>query len=66
MKLTQRQLRTLIAEALAEESPESLAASLVNSIKRGRVSAEDLGNGEVYIMTGEEMGISVKVIGRGR
>ena len=42
---------------------------LVTSMKRGRVSAEALNDGEdgeIYIMTGQAEGITVKVMRRGR
>lgn len=73
MRLTERQLRRLIFETLQEigsdlssESPDDLATSLVSSMKRGRVTPEALGNGEIYIMTGQAQGITVKAVRRGK
>lgn len=50
------------------ESPDELAAKLVMYGKnvRGRLGFEDLGGGEVYIMTGEAEGITVRVVRRGK
>jgi hypothetical protein len=71
MKLTQKQLRTLVETAVNEtlsetdttESPDSLVRSLVRSL---RMRATPLGRGEIYITTGEAEGVTVKVVRRGR
>lgn len=45
------------------ETPEQLAKSLMRVVGR---SAVDLGGGEVYIMTGEAEGVTVRCMRRGR
>ena len=101
MKITKRQLRQIIKEAMGPDIPDVMGAmgggkfqpredqdsadasevnedgdalfvmvdDLVTSMKSGRVSAEAIDegdNGEVYIMTGQAEGITVKVVRRGR
>jgi len=65
MKITKRQLRRIIKEELAiEENP--LLVTLQRQLLGRNINAEDLGNDELYIMTGEVEGITVKVLRRGR
>jgi hypothetical protein len=74
MKISLKTLRKLIHEVTMEkpvvkDSSHVAAdpvASLINAIKRRSVAVEDLGNNELYIMTGEAEGVTVKVLRRGR
>ena len=69
-KITRNQLRRIIREAMGG-SPESIGAtthSLVGALKKGGMGAErhPTIDDEIYIMTGEAEGITIKVLRRGR
>jgi len=79
MKITERQLRRIIekeATKLEEtwrlpptqrDSPAFLAAHLKDQANRGVVTIEEGENSdELYVMTGEAQGYTIKVLRRGR
>lgn len=54
-----------------DSTQEALVQSLMNALHRyprhhPAVTPVDLGNGELYLMTGEAEGVTVKVVCRGR
>tara|TARA_R100000008_G_C3561725_1_gene156611 strand:- start:263 stop:487 length:225 start_codon:yes stop_codon:yes gene_type:complete len=74
MKISKKKLKQIIQEMLdashlpdLEETPERLAADLQNRINKG-VATVEKGDapGELYIMTGDVKGVTVKVLRRGR
>ena len=62
MKITKRRLRRIIKEEVSNDLRETLMANL----KYWRIGVEPIGTDEIYIMTGEAEGITVKVLRRGR
>jgi hypothetical protein len=76
MKITKRQLRRIIKEEkqrLIELTgpsggPDPDAQTLVDSLLDSQLGrqAEQVGEDEVYIMTGEAEGVTVRVMRRGR
>jgi len=69
MKITKQQLVELIKEAMGGPEPIGATAhALVGALKKAGLGAErhPTVDDEVYIMTGEAEGITIKVIRRGR
>jgi len=50
----------------APAGDNALLDTLQRQLRGRRMDSEDMGNGELYIMTGESEGITVKVLRRGR
>ena len=76
MKFSKSQLRRIIKEEQARilqemtpdvESPERIAADLKLKVNRGVATVEEGGApDELYIMVGDALGFTVKVLRRGR
>jgi len=68
MKITKRQLRKIIREAVINESVGTTTHSLVGALRRAGLSADRsmTADDEIYIMTGDAEGVTIKVLRRGR